>query len=449
MTGHRIGGGYGGGMADAVMVSSSFLPGRGGIESYLAELCEALAPRLAVLAAAERDGKQLPAELTYPTHPFPGRLLWPGSKAARATIKAARIENTDKILFGTPWPLVLMGPRLKTRGLAYAVIVHGAEMLVPSKIPGVRRKLARALAGAELLFAVSEYTASKLDDFISACGHSVPRIELLRARVDLGRFHPGAAESGGATESGSSPTRAGERSEAGPGAGERSEAGPGVPGAGERSEAGPGVPGAGERSEAGGGVRARYGIEAEDRVVLCFGRLVERKGVHRMIDAMPRIAAEVPGATLVVAGTGPEMSKLRTRAKKVGARVVFTGRVADEDAAAIYATAEVFALPVVDRWFGLEVEGLGVVLLEASACGVPCVTGRSGGTAEAVLDGETGYVIDATDQAALIDATVRLLKDRALATKMGAAGRRHVEREFSDRALPQALLEWLAPREAA
>lgn len=379
-------------MADAVMVSSSFLPGRGGIESYLAELCEALSPRLAVLAAAERDGKTLPADIGYPTHPFSGRLLWPGGKAVRATVKTARIENTDKVLFGTPWPLVLMGPRLRTRGLSYAVIVHGAEMLVPSRIPGVRRQLARALAGAELLFAVSDYTADKLREFIGGRGHPVPPIELLRARVDLDRFHPDAAEG------------------------------------------------------TGGGVRAKYGIGEEDRVVLCFGRLVERKGVHRMIDAMPRIAAEVPGATLVVAGTGPEESKLRSQAKKVGARVVFTGRVAEEDAAAIYATADVFALPVVDRWFGLEVEGLGVVLLEGSACGVPCVTGRSGGTPEAVIDGETGYVIDATDQAALIDSTVRLLKDRDLATRMGAAGRRHVEEEFSDRALPQALLEWLNPR---
>lgn len=378
-------------MADAVMVSSSFLPGRGGIESYLAELCEALAPQLAVLAAAERDGKTLPVDLGYPTHPFSGRLLWPGAKAVRATVKAARIENTSKVLFGTPWPLVLMGPRLKTRGLSYAVIVHGAEMLVPSRIPGVRRQLARALAGAELLFAVSDYTAEKLREFIGGRGHTVPPIELLRARVDLDRFHPDAAE------------------------------------------------------RTGDGVRAKYGIAEEDRAVLCFGRLVERKGVHRMIDAMPRIAAEVPEATLVVAGTGPEESKLRSQAKKVGARVVFAGRVAEEDAAAIYATADVFALPVVDRWFGLEVEGLGVVLLEASACGVPCVAGRSGGTPEAVIDGETGFVIDATDQVALIASTVRLLKDRGLATKMGAAGRSHVEQEFSDRALPQALLKWLDP----
>jgi phosphatidylinositol alpha-1,6-mannosyltransferase len=160
---------------------------------------------------------------------------------------------------------------------------------------------------------------------------------------------------------------------------------------------------------------------------------------------MPQIAEAVPKATLVVAGTGPEASKLKALANKKGARVVFTGRVAEEDAAAVYATSQVFALPVVDRWFGLEVEGLGVVLLEASACGVPCVAGRSGGTPEAVIDNETGFVLDATDRDALVEATVRLLQDRDLAARMGAAGRAHVEREFSDRSLPKPLLDWLAP----
>jgi phosphatidylinositol alpha-1,6-mannosyltransferase len=106
--------------------------------------------------------------------------------------------------------------------------------------------------------------------------------------------------------------------------------------------------------------------------------------------------------------------------------------------------ADVFALPVADRWFGLDSEGLGMVLLEAAACGVACVTGRSGGTPEAVIDGETGLVVDAHDGEELADAIVRLLEDSQTARRMGGGGRAYVEAEFSAALPPQPLLEWLA-----
>jgi phosphatidylinositol alpha-1,6-mannosyltransferase len=190
-------------------------------------------------------------------------------------------------------------------------------------------------------------------------------------------------------------------------------------------------------------VRTRLGIGAEAKVVLCFGRLVPRKGVDRLIAAMPEIARSIPGATLVVGGTGPEEPKLRRLADRTDAAVVFAGRVPDEEAGPLYATADVFALPVVDRWFGLEIEGLGVVLLEASACETPCVTGNSGGTPEAVLDGVTGYVIDGRNRAALVDRVVHLLADDELRSSLGAAARRHVEENFSASLPPEPLLEWL------
>lgn len=162
-----------------------------------------------------------------------------------------------------------------------------------------------------------------------------------------------------------------------------------------------------------------------------------------MIGAMPEIVRRVPDAIYVVGGTGPEERKLRREAARLAAPVVFAGRVPDAEAPALYATADVFALPVVDRWFGLEIEGLGVVLLEAAACGTPCVTGRSGGTPEAVIDGETGYVLDATDREQLVDATVALLSDASLAARMGAAGRQHVAAKFASELPHEALQAWL------
>lgn len=374
-------------MSDALLVSSSFLPGRGGIESYLAELAEAVAPRLAAAAAEKRDGTLLSQlQLPYDTFGAPNRLLLPGRKALRHVTESARRANTDRILFGTPWPLVLLGPRLAERGLTYAVIVHGAEMTAPAAVPVVRTKLARALAGADLLLPVSAYTAERLEAFLRRAGQTVPPINLLRARVDLERFSPAAD---------------------------------------------------------GVAARRRLGIAEDEKVLLCFGRLVKRKGVDRLIEALPDIAEKHPRTVVLVAGTGPELKRLRRLATGIGGgRVVFAGRVPDGEAAEVYASADVFVLPVVDRYKGLEMEGLGVVLLEASACEVPCVTGRSGGTPEAVLDGETGYVIDATDRSALVSSVVSLLDDPVSAAAMGRAGRKHVEREFSGD-LPKALIDWL------
>lgn len=367
------------------MVSSSFLPGRGGIETYLAELCGALAPRLAVLAPAKRGSDPLPEDLPYPASGYRGRLFVPGPRAARAVVASARAIGTDKVLFGTPWPQILTAPRLQKAGLRYAAIVHGAELLVPAAIPAVRGRLLRALAGADLLLPVSLFTAQRMRELLEGAGERVPPIAVLRARVDSERFHPGARTDD---------------------------------------------------------ARARLGIAPEARVILCLGRMVARKGIHRLIEALPAIAEEVPGVTLVLAGTGPEEKNLRRAAARIPQRVVFAGRVPDEDSPALYASADVFALPVADRWRGLDTEGLGVVLLEASACEVPCVTGRSGGTPEAVVDGVTGLVIDARDPDRLAGAIVRLLEDRELARTMGRAGRRHVRDEFGGR-IPGALTQWL------
>ena len=368
------------------MVSSSFLPGRGGIESYLAELCSEVAPHVAVLAPQRRDGRPLPTDLPYHVAGLRGPVVVPSTRLRRAIRDEARTCGVDRILFGTPWPLVLLGPKLKATGLSYSVIVHGAEMLVPSVIPGIKARLASALSQADLLLTVSEFTLEKTTSFLNRARLPVPATDVLRARVDLDRFSPARATPA---------------------------------------------------------LKQRFGLGLEQPMVLCLGRLVPRKGVDRLVRAVDRISARVPDTALVIAGTGPEEPRLKKLASKVRARVVFTGRVSQEEALALYATADVFALPVVSRWFGLDAEGLGVVLLEAAASGTPCVTGRSGGTPEAVVDGETGFVVDAADQGALVDAIARLLENGEQASRMGRAGRSFVAERFSNRRLPRSLLDWL------
>src|SRR5215210_227540 len=118
-------------VTDALLVSSSFLPGRGGIESHLAQLCGLLAPDLAVLAPATRDGVPIPADLGYPVSGYKGSMLIPSRTVLEAIKAAAAAQETQRVLFGTPWPLALIGPELAQHELRYAVIVHGAETIVP------------------------------------------------------------------------------------------------------------------------------------------------------------------------------------------------------------------------------------------------------------------------------------------------------------------------------
>ncbi|MBA2272852.1 MAG: glycosyltransferase family 4 protein [Actinobacteria bacterium] len=373
-------------MARALLVTSSFLPGRGGIESYLEQLCSALSPSLAVLAPRTRDGKPIPSELGYPVTGFAKHFLVPGPQTLRLVEETAARHSTEHILFGTPWPLALLGPTLKRRGYSYASVVHGAETIVPGAVPGLGKLVAASLAHADLLLPVSHYTGDKVRTLLDKYKQPHPPFERLPARVDLDRFHPQAD------------TRQ---------------------------------------------MRGDLKLRDSDKVVLSLGRLARRKGAHRLIKAWPAITAAVPEAVLVIAGTGPRARYLKRLAQAHDVTVTFPGRVGDEQTPALYASASVFAFPVADRWFGLEGEGLGIVLVEAQASEVPCVTGRSGGTPEAVVDGVTGFVVKASDQGAISEKITSLLQDDSLARRLGQAGRRHVTANFSDRTLPEAFLKWL------
>ncbi|HEV3473224.1 MAG TPA: glycosyltransferase family 4 protein [Actinomycetota bacterium] len=375
-------------MPDALLVTSSFLPGRGGIESYLAELCGEVAPKLGVLAPASRDGKELPNDLPYRTIGYPGQMVLPGNHAVAAIDRAALELDVDRVLFGTPWPLTLIAPRTEALGYRYAFIVYAAELYVPASVPGLHGFMLDVLSRADFVLTVSHYSTQRLTAMLETKGLRVPPTERLPARVDLQRFHPDLETAV---------------------------------------------------------VREQLGLGPDDRVVLSFGRLVARKGVHRLIDVMPAVAEAVPDAVLVVAGAGPEEKNLRRQAEASRARVIFAGRVPEEDAPRYFAMADVFSLPVTDRYLGREVEGLGVVMLEAAACGTPSVIGRSGGSPETVIDGETGVLVDARDRRQLAAALIELLGDTERAAHMGALARAYVEKEFVAAPLPSPLMEWLEP----
>jgi phosphatidylinositol alpha-1,6-mannosyltransferase len=183
----------------------------------------------------------------------------------------------------------------------------------------------------------------------------------------------------------------------------------------------------------GTAVRTRHGIAADQPLVVCISRLVARKGQDVLIEAWPSVTAAVPGAHLLIAGTGPHETTLRRRVEQLGLRrdVTLAGELTWGDLPAYYTAGDVFAMPCRTRLGGLDVEGLGMVYLEAQACGIPVVAGRSGGAPEAVLDGETGHAVDGADPAAVRRAIVDLLRDPDRRAAMGTAGREFVEGRWS------------------
>ena len=166
--------------------------------------------------------------------------------------------------------------------------------------------------------------------------------------------------------------------------------------------------------------------------IVCVSRLVPRKGQDALIRALPSIRETVRGAALLVVGGGPDMPRLQRLAAECGVadHVRFTGSVPWSELPAHYAAGDVFAMPCRTRLGGIDVEGLGIVYLEAAATGLPVVAGDSGGAPDAVLDGETGVVVDGRDVAWVAREVSTLLADPAKAAAMGAAGRAWVEERW-------------------
>jgi phosphatidyl-myo-inositol dimannoside synthase len=265
--------------------------------------------------------------------------------------------------------------------LPHVVLTHGTEYWF-SLLPGTARALGRATREAARVTAVSRFTGRTIR---SVVGRNVP-VSLLPPGVDLERFRPDA-------------------------------------------------PGADE-------VRRKHGVH--DRpLVVCVSRLVRRKGQDVLIRAMPAIRRRAPDAALLIVGGGPDVERLRDLAG--GARhVVFAGEVPDADLPGYHAAADVFAMPCRSRRGGLEVEGFGIVFLEAAASGKAVVAGDSGGAAEAVVDGETGLVVDGRHVGAVAEAVGALLADPQRAAAMGKAGRARAERLFAWPRLTAVLARWLA-----
>lgn len=349
-------------------VTNDFPPRSGGIEQFVANLLARLDPdTVRVVASHHPDAARYDATLPYPVVRAARRPLLPTPAVARRVRSEAAQHHADLIVFGASWPLAELAPHM---GLPSVALTHGHEAGIV-KVGG-GPMIRSALRGVAGIGVISDYTSRALAPWVPH-GTAVHRVA---PGVDVDRFHPEVS---------------------------------------------------------GADVRRRYGIDAQTPLVLCLSRLVARKGQDVLVEVWPRVLAEVAGAHLLIAGGGPREQRLRQRVATLNmtGSITFAGDVPSSDLSAFHAAADLFAMPCRTRMFGLDVEGLGIVYLEAQATGTPVVAGASGGAPEAVIHGKTGLVVNGGDFDAVLWGVVDLLNDSERRRAMAAAGRRFVVERYA------------------
>ncbi len=359
-------------MTRTLVVTNDFPPRQGGIQTFVAALLERRPPgSLVVLASRSPGWEAHDAALPYPVVRRPTAMLLPTRGTARAAADLARRHGCDTAFFGAAAPLGLIAPALRAAGVGHLVgATHGHETGWVA-LPASRQLRRRSAGHLDVVTSSSEYTRDRLAPALA----SRTRLAQLSPGVDVDRFRPGVD---------------------------------------------------------GSPVRRRYGL-GDAPVVVCVSRLVARKGQDVLVAAWPRVLQRHPDARLLLVGGGPDERPLRRAVAGGGLQdsVVFTGAVPHGELPVHYAAGDVFAMPCRTRRAGLDVEGLGMVFLEASACGLPAVAGTSGGAPETVQEGVTGHVVDPRSPDAVATTIADLLDDPARRAAMGAAGRAWVEERWS------------------
>ncbi|MEV5526616.1 glycosyltransferase family 4 protein [Streptomyces prunicolor] len=367
-------------MRKTLIVTNDFPPRPGGIQAFLHNMALRLEPeRLVVYASTWKRGREgaeataaFDAEQPFTVVRDATTMLLPTPAATRRAVGLLREHGCTAVWFGAAAPLGLMAPALRKAGAERLVATTHGHEAGWAQLPASRQLLGRIGESTDTITYLGEYTRSRIAGALSP--EAAARMVQLPPGVDEKVFHPG---SGGAE------------------------------------------------------VRERLGL-TDRPVVVCVSRLVPRKGQDTLILAMPRILARQPDAVLLIVGGGPYEKELRRLARETGVTdsVRFTGAVPWAELPAHYGAGDVFAMPCRTRRGGLDVEGLGIVYLEASATGLPVVAGDSGGAPDAVLDGETGWVVRGGSPEEAADRIVALLADPELRRNMGERGRQWVEERW-------------------
>ncbi len=360
-----------------LLVTNDFPPKVGGIQNYLWELWRRLPPEsFSVYTTPYSGTAAFDARQGFAVERCPEPFLIPYPWLAARIRRLAVCQGQEFIVFDPAVPLGAVAPSV---GIPYGVVLHGAEVAIPGRLPGSRAVLSRTLAGANLVLAAGQYS---LDEAERCVGRPLPSV-VIPPGVDIDRFHPLTA---------GDPKRQ--------------------------------------------NLRRQFEVNDDEILLAVVTRLVPRKGIDTVMKALAvygnQRGPDQPRIRLVVGGDGRERQKLVDLASRLRVPAQFLGRVDDQRVVDIYQAADLMAMPCNERWFGLEQEGFGIVFLEAAACGVPAIAGRSGGSHEAVEHGVTGLVVDQPDDVATVaNALGRLAEDEELRTKMGLAARQRAVDDFT------------------
>lgn len=374
-----------------LLVTNDFPPKVGGIQNMLWELWRRLDPTSFAVLTSPYDGStEWDATQAYRVERITEPVLLPHPLMVRRIERLARDVGAEHVVLDPALPLGLVGRSLS---LPYSVMVHGAEITVPGRLPASRQALAHVLRGAEQVIASGRYPAAEA---VRAAGREL-RIVQVPPGVDTNRFLP--------------------------------------------------LDDAARRA-----ARERFGVSPHAPLVVGLSRLVPRKGFDVAIRAVAQLAATsrtgggsrpdsaVDGVTMLIGGTGRDRERLQRLIDELGAPVRLLGRVSDGDLPLLYGCADVFMMLCRNRWAGLEQEGFGIVFAEAAACAVPQIAGDSGGSAEAVEDGRTGFVIrDPRDVHDVAERLRQVLSDSTLRNAMAMASRTRAVAEFDYGVLVQRL----------
>lgn len=386
-------------MLPTLLITNDFPPRVGGIQSYVFEIARRLpADQLVVLASSHPEAAAFDAALPFPVLRHPGNVLLPTPRVARHAQRIIARYGLRGLWYGAAAPLGLLTPALRPGGIIRTVAsTHGHE-IGWSMLPGTRQLLRRIGQVNDVLTFVSSYARRRIAPALGP--HAV--LERLSPGVAAADFHSGSAETAA--------------------------------------------------------IRQRHQLGAGP-VVCCISRLVPRKGQDVLIRALPEICRHHPQTRLLIVGDGPYRARLEQQAARspVAHNIIFTGPMSGSELPAYYAAGDVFAMPCRTRGGGLDVEGLGIVFLEAAAAGRPVVAGNSGGAPETIyqqqpLPGQpgtswqypSGRVVDGRNVTEVAAVITKILDNPQLAEQMGHVGQQWVTSQWTWDATAQRLSELLS-----
>jgi phosphatidyl-myo-inositol dimannoside synthase len=356
-----------------LVITNDFGPRTGGIETFVIGLLERIVDCKVIVFTSQQGNtseydQQWLKKFGVQVIRDRSKILLPSVRVAKRAKEIAQSHNVEVLVFGAAAPLALMAPRLRKAGIKKIIaLTHGHEVWWARIFP-FNLAMRRIGNSVDHLTYLGEFTRQAISRSLSQ--KSIDSMVKIAPGIDTSHFSPQADAIHRRTE---------------------------------------------------------LGLEGK-KIIVSVGRLVHRKGQDKLIEAFPTIVREIPNAHLLIVGEGPYRADLEKLVERLSLteNVTFVGRIFYDDLPSYLSASDVFVMPSRSRFFGLEVEGLGIVYLEASACAIPVVAGISGGAPDAVQEGITGLCVDGTNAAQIAEAVIHICSDSKRAAKMGLAGRNWV-----------------------